>query len=55
VASKRGELVPRPPKKMEYEIRFATTNTLKSIAKTARWIDIRQAGAEPRSNLWCTK
>jgi hypothetical protein len=29
VAGKRGELVPRPSKKMEYEIRFATTNARK--------------------------
>lgn len=26
MAAKRGELVPRPPKKIEYEIRYATTD-----------------------------
>jgi hypothetical protein len=29
-AAKKGELVPRPPKKSEYEIRFATSNARKS-------------------------
>ncbi|GEL20922.1 hypothetical protein [Pseudonocardia asaccharolytica] len=28
-ATKKGELVPRPPKKIEYEIRFATANARK--------------------------
>ncbi|WP_405938108.1 hypothetical protein OG338_16870 [Streptomyces sp. NBC_00726] len=28
-AAKKGELVPRPPRKTEYEIRFATADALK--------------------------
>lgn len=39
MANKRGELVPRPPKKVEYEIRFATTNSRKGwqdLAATIR-------------------
>lgn len=28
-AAKKGQLVPRPPKKIEYEIRFATTDAQK--------------------------
>lgn len=29
MAAKRGELVPRPPKKIEYEIRYATADAAK--------------------------
>jgi hypothetical protein len=36
VAGKRGELVHRPPKKVEYEIRFATANARKGVAGSRR-------------------
>lgn len=39
MAAKRGELVPRPPKKIEYELRYATTDAAKgwqALAATIR-------------------
>lgn len=46
MAGKRGELVPRPPKKMEYEIRFATTNARKG------WQDLSATIRNPLAEAW---
>ncbi|BBY96502.1 hypothetical protein MGALJ_61710 (plasmid) [Mycobacterium gallinarum] len=46
MAGKRGELVPRPPKKMEYEIRFATTNARKG------WQDLAATIRNPLAEAW---
>lgn len=45
-AAKRGELVHRPPKKTEYEIRFATTNARKG------WQDLVATIRNPMSDAW---
>ena len=42
----KGELVPRPPKKIEYEIRFATTNARKG------WQDLAAAIRNPLADAW---
>ncbi len=42
----KGELVPRPPKKIEYEIRFATTNAKKG------WQDLAAAIRNPLADAW---
>ena len=36
MAARRGELVPRPPKKIEYEIRYATADAAKGWQDLAR-------------------
>lgn len=46
MAGKRGELVPRPPKKMEYEIRFATTDARKG------WQDLAATIRNPLAEAW---
>lgn len=46
MARKRGELVPRPPKKTEYEIRFATTNARKG------WQDLTASIRNPLADAW---
>ena len=46
MAGKRGELVPRPPKKIEYEIRFATTNARKG------WQDLAATIRNPLAEAW---
>ncbi|CAM3456263.1 hypothetical protein TSHO111613_23995 [Tsukamurella hominis] len=46
MARKRGELVPRPPKKTEYEIRFATTHALKG------WQDLTATIRNPLADAW---
>lgn len=45
-AAKKGELVPRPPKKTEYEIRFATTNARKA------WQDLVATIRNPMADTW---
>lgn len=45
-AAKRGELVPRPPKKSEYEIRFATTDARKG------WRDLVATLRNPMAETW---
>lgn len=45
-AAKKGELVPRPPKKSEYEIRFATSNARKS------WQDLVATIRNPITEAW---
>lgn len=42
----KGELVPRPPKKVEYEIRFATTNAKKG------WQDLAATIRNPLADAW---
>lgn len=44
MAAKRGELVPRPPRKNEYEIRYATANAAKGWQDLA--VTIRNSLAE---------
>jgi hypothetical protein len=46
VAGKRGELVPRPTKKTEYEIRFATNNARKG------WRDLTAVIRNPLAEAW---
>ena len=46
VAAKRGELVHRPPKKTEYEIRFATADARK------KWQDLLATIRNPMSEAW---
>ncbi len=46
MAGKRGEPVPRPPKKVEYEIRFATTNARKG------WQDLAATIRNPLADAW---
>lgn len=46
MAGKRGELVARPPKKVEYEIRFATTNARKG------WQDLVASIRNPLADAW---
>ncbi|WP_063040076.1 hypothetical protein [Nocardia grenadensis] len=45
-AAKKGEPVPRPPKKTEYEIRFATTDTPKG------WRDLVATIRNPLTDTW---
>ncbi|MBN9747214.1 hypothetical protein DMP23_40020 [Amycolatopsis sp. A1MSW2902] len=45
-AAKKGELVPRPPKKIEYEIRFATTDALKG------WRDLVATIRNAMADTW---
>ncbi len=45
-AAKKGELVPRPPKKVEYEIRFATTDAEKG------WRDLVATIRNPMTETW---
>lgn len=45
-AAKKGQLVPRPPKKAEYEIRFATTHAQKG------WRDLVAAIRSPMTDTW---
>lgn len=45
-AAKKDELVPRPPKKTEYEIRFATTNARKG------WRDLVATLRNPMADTW---
>ncbi|MFN6549545.1 hypothetical protein ACP6C7_03885 [Mycolicibacterium septicum] len=42
----KGELVARPPKKIEYEIRFATTNAKKG------WQDLAATIRNPLADAW---
>lgn len=46
MAAKRGELVPRPPKKLEYEVRFATANARKG------WQDLAATIRNPLADAW---
>ena len=46
MAAKRGELVPRPPKKTEYTIRFATSNASKG------WQDLVASIRSPLADAW---
>jgi hypothetical protein len=46
VAAKRGELVPRPPKKIEYEIRYATAEAAKG------WQDLAATIRNPLAEAW---
>ena len=45
-AAKKGELVPRPPKKVEYEIRFATANAQKG------WRDLVATNRNSMTDAW---
>lgn len=45
-AAKKQELVPRPTKKAEYEIRFATTNARKG------WQDLVATFRNPMADTW---
>lgn len=45
-AAKKGELVPRPPKKIEYEIRFATADARKG------WQDLIATIRNPMTETW---
>lgn len=44
--AKKGALVPRPPKKVEYEIRFATSNAEKG------WIDLVATIRNQMTETW---
>lgn len=44
--SKKGKLVPRPPKKVEYEIRFATAEAQKG------WRDLVATVRNPMADTW---
>lgn len=44
--AKRGELVPRPPKGIEYEIRFATADAQKG------WRDLVATIRSPMTETW---
>lgn len=46
VAAKKGELVPRPPRKIEYEIRFATADARKG------WQDLVATIRNPMAETW---
>ena len=46
MAAKKGELVPRPPKKAEYEIRFATADAKKG------WRDLVATIRNPMAETW---
>ncbi|MFW6639651.1 hypothetical protein ACOALZ_06360 [Nocardiopsis algeriensis] len=46
MAAKKGELVPRPPKKVEYEIRFATADAKKG------WRDLVATIRNPMTETW---
>jgi len=46
VAGKRGELVHRPPKKVKYEIRFATANARKG------WQDLAATIRNTLADAW---
>lgn len=46
MATKKGDLVPRPPKKVEYEIRFATADARKG------WQDLVATIRNPMSETW---
>lgn len=46
MAGRRGELVHRPPKKVEYEIRFATANARKG------WQDLAATIRNTLSDAW---
>ncbi|GAA4472090.1 hypothetical protein GCM10023094_03810 [Rhodococcus olei] len=46
VAAKKGELVPRPPRKSEYEIRFATSDACKG------WQDLVATIRNPMTETW---
>lgn len=46
VAAKKGELAPRPPKKTEYEIRFASTQARKG------WNDLKATIPNPLTQTW---
>ena len=45
-AGKKGEPVPRPPKKVEYEIRFGTTEAQKG------WRDLVATMRNPMAETW---
>lgn len=45
-AAKKGELVPRPPKKIEYEIRFATADAKKG------WRDLAATFRNSMAETW---
>lgn len=45
-ASKRGEVVPRPPKKIEYEVRFATVNARRG------WQDLVATVRNAMADCW---
>jgi hypothetical protein len=45
-AAKKGELVPRPPKKIEYEIRYATKDAQKG------WRDLVATIRNPMADTW---
>lgn len=46
MAAKKGQLVPRPPKKAEYEIRFATAEAQKG------WRDLVATIRNPMTEVW---
>lgn len=46
VPGKKGELVPRPPKKIEYEVRFATNEARKG------WRDLVATIRNPMTETW---
>ncbi|MFI7493330.1 hypothetical protein ACH9D2_01200 [Kocuria sp. M4R2S49] len=46
MAAKKGDLVPRPPKKTEYEIRFATADAQKG------WRDLVATIRNPMTETW---
>ena len=46
MTAKRGDLVPRPPKKVEYEVRFATANARKG------WQDLAATIRNPLADAW---
>jgi len=46
MAGKRGALVPRPPKRVEYEIRFATSSAEKG------WKDLVGTMRNPMADAW---
>ncbi|AGS33515.1 hypothetical protein B841_00160 [Corynebacterium maris DSM 45190] len=46
MAAKKGELAPRPPRKTEYEIRFATTHARKG------WRDLVATIRNPMAHAW---
>jgi hypothetical protein len=46
VAARRGELVPRPPRKIEYEIRYATADAAKG------WRDLAATIRNPLAEAW---
>lgn len=46
VAAKKGDLVPRPPRKTEYEIRFATVDARRG------WRDLAATIRNPLTESW---